>query len=386
MEHQPSVAVRWGRRAWATLGVAGVVVGIVFLASQVSLILTPVVLALFPAALANPLAARLRRSRLPNALGALLLLLLLVLVFVIPVYFIVPALAAQAPQLASSVVDGLAQLDRAVDWSRLPGNIKGASDLARQAIGALGGGGGGGALTGGLGLVRRVGDVGTGAVLLLVILFFYFKDGRRMWAGVLGLLPARLQPETDLLAQESFWTIGAFLRGQLLVALVDAVFIGLGLWILGVPLVLPLAVLVFFGGLFPIVGAFLSGTVAVVVALASRGLGTALLTLGVVLLVQQLEGHVLSPIIQARNIALHPLVIILAVTTGGAIMGILGAFLGVPVAAVIARIVDHLQGREPAAGPAGLRRRAGPAPPLDPGPAADPDTEATVPGDGRNQG
>ena len=167
--------------------------------------------------------------------------------------------------------------------------------------------------------------------------------------------PRGPQPETDLLAQESFWTIGAFLRGQLLVALVDAVFIGLGLWILGVPLVLPLAVLVFFGGLFPIVGAFLSGTVAVVVALASKGLGTALLALAVVLLVQQLEGHVLSPIIQSRNIALHPLVIILAVITGGAVMGILGAFLGVPVAAVIARIVDHLQGREPAAGPAALR-------------------------------
>jgi predicted PurR-regulated permease PerM len=305
--------------------------------------------------------------------------LLLVLVFVIPAYFIVPALAAQAPQLASSVVDGLAQLDKAVDWSRLPGNIKGVSDLAQQAFGALGGGG---ALTGGLGLVRRVGDVATGAVLLLVILFFYFKDGRRMWLGVLGLLPARLQPETDLLAEESFWTIGAFLRGQLLVALVDAVFIGLGLWILGVPLVLPLAVLVFFGGLFPIVGAFLSGTVAVVVALASKGLGTALLALAVVLLVQQLEGHVLSPLIQARNIALHPLVIILAVTTGAAVMGILGAFLGVPVAAVIARIVDHLQGREPAAGPAALRRRMGRGPSLDPVPAAEAEAEAEAPGDG----
>ena len=349
MTQERSATVQWGRRAWGVIGVAAVVVLLVYLASHVSLVLTPIVLALFPAALINPLAARLRRTRISNALGALLLLLLLILAFAIPAYLIVPAFAAQAPDLARSITAGLDQLDAAVPWSRLPGDIGGLSDLAQQALAGLSGGG---ALSEGLGLVRQVGDFATGTLLTLVALFFYLKDGRRIWQGMLDLVPPRYAGDLDTVAQESFWTIGAFLRGQLLVALVDAVFIGVGLWILGVPLVLPLAVLVFFGGLFPIVGAFLSGTVAVVVALADEGPGTALAVLGVVLLVQQLEGHVLAPIIQGRIIALHPLLIILSVTTGGVLMGILGAFLGVPVAAVIARIVDHLRGRAPAAGPA----------------------------------
>ncbi len=341
--------VTWGRRAWGVIGVGIVVVVVVIAASKVSLVLTPIVLALFPAALVNPFSSRLRRSRLPNALGALVILLSLLLVFAIPAYLIAPAFAAQVPELARSVTGGLDQLDSAVDWSRLPGNITGLSDLASQAAAALRGGG---ALTEGLGVVQQVGDFATGLVLMIVILFFYLKDGRRIWQAILDLVPGRYAGDIDTVARESFWTIGAFLRGQLLVALVDAVFIGLGLWALGVPLVLPLAVLVFFGGLFPIVGAFLSGTVAVVVALADQGPVTALLVLGVVLLVQQLEGHVLAPIIQGRIIALHPLMIILSVTTGGVLMGILGAFLGVPVAAVLARIVDHLRGRAPAAGPA----------------------------------
>src|SRR5690606_8442540 len=127
------------------------------------------------------------------------------------------------------------------------------------------------------------------------------------------------------------------------------------LWILGVPLVLPLAVLVFLGGLIPIVGAVASGAVAVVVALADQGPVTALLVLGVVLLVQQLEGNLLEPLIQSRTIKLHPLLIILAVTAGGVLMGVLGAFLAVPLAAVVARVVDNLRGRAPEAGPAADR-------------------------------
>jgi predicted PurR-regulated permease PerM len=130
---------------------------------------------------------------------------------------------------------------------------------------------------------------------------------------------------------------------------VDAVFIGLGIWLLGVPLVIPLAVLVFLGGLFPIVGAFLSGLLAVLVALADGGLGTGLATLAVVIVVQQLEGNVLEPIILSRVIQLHPLMILVSIGTGAILLGVLGAFLAVPIAASIARVVEHAREQQPQA-------------------------------------
>ena len=126
-----------------------------------------------------------------------------------------------------------------------------------------------GAVTQGLSAAGAVGSFVTGLVLMVVVLFFFLKDGRRIWQAFLDFVPRRHQARVDLVADQSFWTIGAYFRGQLLIAFVDALFIGIGLWILGVPLVLPLAVLVFLGGLIPIVGAVVSGAVAVVVALAA---------------------------------------------------------------------------------------------------------------------
>jgi predicted PurR-regulated permease PerM len=148
-----------------------------------------------------------------------------------------------------------------------------------------------------------------------------------------------------------WWTLGAYFRGQLLVAFFDAVLIGLGLLLLGIPLALPLTVLVFLGGLFPIVGAFVSGLLAVLVALASDGLTTALLVFALVVAVQQAESNLLEPLILAKVIALHPLVVILSITAGVVSFGILGAFLAVPFAAAVARIVDMVRGRTPTAGP-----------------------------------
>ncbi|MGC5584953.1 AI-2E family transporter [Ornithinimicrobium sp. W1665] len=356
MPQEGSRAVVCGVRVWTAIGVGVVLVALVYVASQVSLVLTPVVLALFPAALLDPLAGRLRRTRVPNAVVALLILLLLLAGAAGAAAFITLALVAQLPAIVDSVVEGVDQLERDVDWAALPGDVDSVADLVARAGTALASGE---ALTTGLGAAEAVGGFATGLVLMLVVLFFFFKDGRGLWAAVLDLVPQRHQARVDGMAAESFWTIGAFFRAQLLVALVDAVFIGLGLWALGVPLVLPLSVLVFVGGLVPIVGGVVSGSVAVVVALADRGPLVALLVLGVVLLVQQLEGNVLEPFIQGQIISLHPLVIILAVAAGTILMGILGAFLAVPVVAVLARLLDNLRGRPPAAGPRSTRRLDG---------------------------
>ena len=163
------------------------------------------------------------------------------------------------------------------------------------------------------------------------------------------------------LSYKSWDTLSEFIRQQALVGFIDAFFIGLGLWILGVPLVIPLAVLTFFGGFIPIIGAFVAGAFAVLVALVSNGFTTALIVLGIVLLVQQIEGNVLQPIIQGRGFNLHAGVVILAVTAGSSLAGIIGAFLSVPIAALIAVIYryvrDELDGRSPEVAPDGTQAR-----------------------------
>ena len=138
-------------------------------------------------------------------------------------------------------------------------------------------------------------------------------------------------------------TLSGFIRTQALVSGIDAVFIGAGLLIVGVPLAIPLAVLTFFGGFVPIVGAFVVGAVAVLVALVSNGLTGALIILGVIIVVQQLEGNVLSPWLQSQSMNLHAAVVLLSVTLGSTLFGIVGAFLAVPTAAVAAVVLRYLE-------------------------------------------
>lgn len=337
-----------GRRAWAVIGVVVVAAGVALVAQRVSLLVVAVVLALFPAALLSPLSQRLRDSRVPDALGAVLLVLALLLVFIVPAWVILPMFAAEIPSLEKSVSRGLDQLRSAVDWSQLPGSPQGPRELISSTVSALARGG---VVDQSLAAAQTLLSFGAGLVLLIVTLFFLVKDGPRIGWAVLEAVPAAHRATVYRLGVEAWWTLGAYLRGQLLVALVDAVFIGLGLWLLGVPLALPLAVLVFFGALFPIVGAFVSGLVAVLVALAENGLLTAVLTVLLIVVVQQLEGNLLQPVIMGSIVSLHPLVIILVVTAGGLLLGVVGAFIAVPLAAIVARVVDYLRGRHPAAGP-----------------------------------
>jgi predicted PurR-regulated permease PerM len=203
----------------------------------------------------------------------------------------------------------------------------------------------------GLDVARTLTDVATMVVLFVVALFFYLRDGERIWSGVTSLLPSTALRHVRRVSGQLFWTLGAYFRGQMVVALADAVFIGIGLAVLGVPLVLPLALLIFFGGFFPIVGAFVSGLIAVLVALADQGPTTALLALLLVVVVQQAEGNLLEPLVLSPVLRLHPFLIILAVTVGAVTYGVLGAFLAVPITACAGRIIDYLRGRPAAAGP-----------------------------------
>ncbi|MEV6430650.1 AI-2E family transporter [Nocardia sp. NPDC051463] len=179
-------------------------------------------------------------------------------------------------------------------------------------------------------------------VLVLTLSFFFIKDGPRFMPWLHSTLGSRTGRHLEEVLNRIWVTLGGFIRTQALVSLIDAVFIGAGLVILGVPLALVLAVITFFGGFIPIVGAFVAGALAVLVALVANGLTTALIVLGIIVAVQQLEGNVLQPVLQSRSMKLHAVLVLLAITAGGSLYGIVGAFLAVPFAAVVAVTIRYL--------------------------------------------
>jgi predicted PurR-regulated permease PerM len=199
--------------------------------------------------------------------------------------------------------------------------------------------------TGALGGALLVVEVVAGIVLAVVLVFFFVKDGRRMWAWFVTRFPARLRTDIHAIGELGWGALAGYLRGTTLVALVDAIGIGLALVLLDVPLALPLALLTFAAGFFPIVGALVAGFAAAMVALAANGVTTALLVVGATLLVQQVEGNLLQPLIVGRAVRLHPAAIILAVATGGVLWGVAGAFIAVPTAAVVSQAIGYLRAR-----------------------------------------
>jgi putative heme transporter len=332
---------RMGRTSWSILGVLLLVAVIGWVLSLVPLVVVPLVLALFPATLLVPVAGWLRRIGAPAALAAIGSILLGLLLIGVIIGAMVPLVVSQAPELAESAAGGLEEVERFLEDGPLGldlGGLDGVVDMVQEQLGEAGE-----LAPQALAAAVVAFEVIAGILLLFVVLFFYLKDGRRLADGVLSVVPRRHRSRARRLADRSWDTLGKYFRGQMLVALVDAIGIGIGLVILGVPLALPLAVLVFFGGLFPIVGAVVTGALAVLVALADQGLTTGLIVLGIVLAVQQLESNVLEPVILGKAIHLHPLVILVSITTGAVLFGILGAFLAVPVAAVVSEVVDELR-------------------------------------------
>jgi putative heme transporter len=340
---EPTRLLHVGRGAWALVGVAVVLAILGYVASALTIVIVPVVLALFPATLLAPVADRLRRFGLPSAVAALLSLLLGLVVFFGVLAGAIALVVAQLPELLESAAEGIGQIEAWLEDDPLGIGVEGFGDLlafAQEQLGEAGDLAGQASTAAVLAF-----EVVAGLLLLFVVLFFYLKDGRRLRDAIVTTVPERRQPLVRESLDRSWTTLSGYVQGQLLVALVDAVAIGIGLLVLGVPLALPLAILVLFGGLFPIVGAVATGALAVLVALADGGLTTALIVLAIVVAVQQLEGNVLEPLILGRTIHLHPLVVVTSITAGAAVLGILGAFLAVPVAAIVARVVDLLRGR-----------------------------------------
>ncbi|MEX2328089.1 MAG: AI-2E family transporter [Nitriliruptoraceae bacterium] len=183
----------------------------------------------------------------------------------------------------------------------------------------------------------------TALLLAIVMLFFFVKDGRQIVDWIIARTPSPYEETVRAVGRRSWTALSGFVRGTAIVATADAVGIGIGLAIVGLPLVLPIAVLVFFGAFIPVIGAFVAGMIAVLVALATGGFQQALIVLAIIIGVQQLESNVLQPLIMRRAVNLHPIVILAALTAGAALIGIVGVFLAVPIAAVAAAAGNELR-------------------------------------------
>lgn len=334
---------RAGRTGWALLAGAGVVALVVYVASLLTVLVIPVLLALFPATLLVPVAAWLKDKGVPAAAAAALALLAGILAIGAILGAMVPLVAAELPELAESAGEGIQQVRQQVEDLTGVG-IGGVDEVLDQASELLGETGelAGQALEAAFVAFETVAAL----LLMFVVLFFYLKDGRRLAEGLANTTPPRIRPHVHELLQRSWSTLGTYFRGQLLVGLINATLIGIALLVLGIPLAIPLAVLVFFGGLFPVVGALVAGALAVLVAAADAGLVIALVVAVIVILIEQLEGNVLEPLIHGHAISLHPLVILLSITAGALLLGIFGAFIAVPVAAITARALDYFRGDE----------------------------------------
>jgi predicted PurR-regulated permease PerM len=320
----------------------------------------PIVLGLLFATVLWPPTRFLRNHGWPPALAATVVLLGFLAAFGGLIAAIAPSVGSQVGELIDQATAGLQDIQ---EWLSGPPLNLGQDQVGQavdNAINSLQNNAqsiAGAALTG----ASVIGNSLINLILALVLVFFFLKDGPRWVPWLCAQTGSRAAPHVAALSYKTWSTLSEFIRQQALVGFIDALFIGIGLWIFDVPLVLPLAVLTFLGGFIPIIGAFVAGAFAVLIALVDEGFTTALIILGIVVLVQQIEGNVLQPIIQGRGFNMHAAVVILAVTAGSQLAGITGAFLGVPVAALIAVVYryvrDELDDRSPEVQDDGTRAR-----------------------------
>lgn len=323
---------------------------LLYAAAFMAVVVVPVIVALLLAALLQPGAASLVRRGWPRSLAAFTMLIVGLGVVAGIITLVVERFSAGFSDLAGQVSEGIGQVQDFVvrTFPITQGQLEDAVGQLQETLVDNQDTIASGAIT----TAATVGEVFAGIVLALFTLFFFLKDGRSIWLWLVGLFPQDSRAYVDEAARRSWRTLISYVRATAAVALVDAIGIGIGLAILGVPLVIPLAALVFLGAFIPIIGSFLAGTVAVLVALVSEGPITALITFGIVVAVMQLEGHVLQPLLLGRAVRVHPLAIVLSIAAGLLIAGIFGALIAVPTVACANVAGTYLS-----------RRHEGPRPP-----------------------
>ena len=330
-----------------TLRLMIVVGGLVLVAlgaSRLMMVMLPLIISVLLTTLLAPAFNWLRARRWRPAAAAAVPTLGAVLVFFGLWALIIPGVLSQSDDLFSNVQDGARQaasvleplgigrtdVDKAIDEGLK--SVQG-SAVANEV------------LTGAVLLTQWAAAV----VLIVALTFFFLKDGERIWGWIVELFHEDRQPMLREVGTRSWSALSAYVQGIFMVATIDAVLIGTALLIVGVPVAVPLIVLTFVAAFFPVVGAVVAGAAAVLVALGANGLGAALAILAVIVVVQQLEGNVFYPVVVGRRLELHPVGILLALTAGAVLAGVVGAFLAVPIAAVSAAVLKYMRERREAA-------------------------------------
>ncbi|MFG2340474.1 AI-2E family transporter [Streptomyces yangpuensis] len=373
---EPARAVPWGMRvaaevAWRFLVLAAAVWVLMRVIGSVRLVALAFVAGLLITALLQPTVARLHRRGLSQGLATLVTALCGFFALGLIGWFVVWQVLDNLGSLSERLQEGIAELKRWLLNSPFHVTEQQINDVSERLSDAIGTSAGEITSTGLQGVTVLI-EVITGMLLAMFVTLFLLYDGRRVWEWTLRLLPLAVRPRVAGAGTPAWRTLTAYIRGTLIVALIDAVFIGAGIYLLGVPLAVPIAVVIFLASFVPLIGAIASGALAVIVALVTQGVFTALMTLLVVLLVQQIEGHILQPFILGRAVRIHPLAVALSVATGGLVAGIGGAVVAVPLVAVANTVITHLRahGGEdegPTPGPA-----AEPGAPPDPEPGLTP--------------
>lgn len=332
--------------SWRILLVVGVIAVLVFVIIQFRDIAVPFMVAILVAALLVPLVQFLHRHRWPKWLavavamvGTLAVVAGLIFIVVTQIRSGVPDLQQRSATAYADFKNFLATSALQIDDQQFQGYIDQATAAIQKDSQAL--------ISGALSVGTTAGRVAAGFLLTLFATLFILIDGRGIWGWIVRLFPRTSRPALDGAGRAGWITLTTFVRVQIFVAFVDAVGIGLGAWILGLvfggfPLVIPIAIAVFLGSFIPVVGAVLTGTIAVFVALVYLGPFPALLMVGVVIAVQQIEGHVLQPFIMGTAVKVHPLAVVFSVAAGSFIAGIPGALFAVPTIAVLNVVVHYI--------------------------------------------
>jgi predicted PurR-regulated permease PerM len=331
--------------SWRLLLLAAVIYLIARFLGMLYIVVVPCVAALLLTALLQPLAARLRRAGLPALAATWVTLLIIAVVLGGLITLVATRASAEYPRLVAETKHTITQIESLLSGppfhvksisiqkalNNIPSYISKHKSLVEGTV-----------VTGG----KIAAEFFGGLVLMLFVAFFLIKDGERIWNWLLGAMRADTARRVDRAGHAAWLAVVYYMRGTVAVAAIHATVIGTVLWIMGAPLALPLAVLVFLAAFVPMVGLLVAGALAILVTLAAKGWVDAVILLGILVLEDQLEAHLLQPQVVGRVIRLHPLAVILALAVGGVLAGIPGAVVAVPVVAVITRAIPELRRRE----------------------------------------
>ena len=335
--------------SWRVLVILGALLALLWVVSRLELIVVPVLLATMVAAMLMPVVDGLDRRGLNRGAAVAVVLLTGIVVVGGLLTFVVSQFIAGAPALVEQVTRSITNFRQALSSGVFAhfnnDQVRSASDAAIQALkdnqAKL--------TSGAFSTAGTIAEIVTGALLVFFTLVFLLHGGRNIFAFVSLIFPTTVRTRVRDAGRAGFHSLIGYVRATFLVSLVDAIGIGTGLAIMSIPLALPLASLVFLGAFIPLVGAVLTGGLAVIVALIAKGWVYALITFGLIIAVQQLEAHVLQPLVMGRAVSIHPLAVVLAIATGGVLAGIVGALLAVPIVAFLNSAVRVLLATDPAA-------------------------------------